>query len=83
MYLFCTLIKEGQCSVLCVGKASLFNECHEDLSVKEVSEECRVSRRVVFEEQPLVDDRSEGADKRGTDTSWEIIYHVYAIKCMI
>ena len=59
MYLFCTLIKECQCCVLCVGKASLFNERSEDLSVKKVREECRVSRRAVLEEQLLVKEQGD------------------------
>ena len=58
MYLFSTLIKEGECSVLCcVGKASLFNERREDLSVKEVREECRVTSRAVLEKQLLVEEQ--------------------------
>ena len=59
MYLFCTLIKEGQCCVLCVSKALLFNECCEDLSVKKVREECGVGRRAVFEEQLLVEEQGD------------------------
>ena len=39
-YLFSTLIKEGKGSVLRVSEASLLNERSEDLSVKEVREEC-------------------------------------------
>ena len=57
MYLFCTLIKECQCSVLCVGKALLFNERHKDLSVKEVREKCRVSSRAVLEKQLSVEEQ--------------------------
>ena len=39
-YLFSTLVKESEGSVLGVSKASLLNERSEDLSIKEVREEC-------------------------------------------
>lgn len=38
--LFSTLVKESQGGVLGVSKASLLNECSEDLGVKEVREKC-------------------------------------------
>ena len=53
-YLFCTLIKEGECSVLTVSKASLFDERREDLSVKEVRKEWPLPWWAVLLEQFLI-----------------------------